>query len=98
METIDFSVLLVIVGTLTIFTNIITEVLKNVIKVLPPQLTATIVALVLTGGTGAAYACINGITIEWYMILADIVVGFCVSYAAQFGFDKFKEIIKGAGK
>ena len=30
----------------------------------------------------------------WYMIAGAVVAGFFVSYAAQFGFDKLKELIK----
>lgn len=94
METVDITVMLTIVGGLTCLTNIITEVLKNLFKRLPPQITATVVALALTGAAGLAYACINGVTVEWYMIVGNIVLGFAVSYAAQFGFDKLKEIVE----
>lgn len=94
MQTIDFAVILSIIGGLVLCTNIITEVLKNVFKGIPPQITATIIALGLTAAAGAAYASISGIAIEWYMVVADVVCGFFVSYGAQFGFDKLKEIIE----
>lgn len=97
----DLCVLLSIIGALTLGTNVITEVIKKTISNFPAQLTATIVAMVLTIGTFFAYISISGITLEWYMIFGAIVAGFFVSYAAQFGFDKLKEIIseyKGAGK
>ena len=29
----------------------------------------------------------------WYMVVAAVVVGFMVAYAAMFGFDKLKEAI-----
>lgn len=93
MQTIDFAVILSVIGGLVLCTNIITEVLKNVFKGIPPQITATVIALLLTGAAGGAYASINGIAVEWYMIIGDIVCGFFVSYGAQYGFDKLKEII-----
>lgn len=93
MQTIDFAVILSVIGGLVLCTNIITEVLKNVFKGIPPQITATITALVLTAAAGGAYAAISSINIEWYMVVGDIVCGFFVSYGAQFGFDKLMEII-----
>ena len=93
METYDMAFLMAIIGALVLTTNVITEVLKNVFKKIPAQITATVIALVLTAAAGAAFAAINGITIEWYMVAGDIVLGFFVSYGAQFGFDKLKEVI-----
>ena len=93
MQNNDYALLMTIVGALVLTTNVITEVLKNVFKKIPAQITATIIALVLTGAAGAAFATIKGITIEWYMVAGDVVLGFFVSYGAQFGFDKLKEII-----
>lgn len=97
----DLCVLLCIIGALTLATNVITEVIKKSISNFPAQITATIVAMVLTVGAFFAYISISGTTLEWYMVFGAIVAGFFVSYAAQFGFDKLKELIKqskGAGK
>lgn len=97
----DLCILLSIIGALTLATNVITEVIKKSISNFPAQLTATIVAMVLTVGAFFAYISISGTTLEWYMIFGAIVAGFFVSYAAQFGFDKLKELItkyKGAEK
>ena len=93
MQTYDIAFLMTIIGALVLTTNVITEVLKNVFKRIPAQITATVIALVLTAATGLAYANIKGIGVEWYMAAGDIVLGFFVSYGAQFGFDKLKEII-----
>lgn len=94
MQTYDMAFLMAIIGALVLTTNVITEVLKNVFKKIPAQITATVIALVLTAVAGLAYASIRGIAVEWYMVAGDIVLGFFVSYGAQFGFDKLKEIIE----
>lgn len=87
------SMILFIIGILTLATNVVTEVLKRTIRKIPAQLTALIVAMVLTVGTFFAAAAIAGITVMWYMVAGAVVMGFFVSYAAQFGFDKLKELI-----
>ena len=38
------------------------------------------------------------IAVVWYMVVAAIVLGFLVSYAAMFGFDKLKEALTQIGK
>ena len=93
MEMIDFTVLMNVIGLLTLFTNVFTEVLKKSFTNFPAQLTATVVSMALTIVSFFAYAAISGLEIQWYMIFGAIVVGFFVSYAAQFGFDKLKEMI-----
>ena len=87
------SMILFIIGILTLATNVVTEVLKRTIRKIPAQITALVVAMVLTVGAFFAYAAIAGIAVEWYMIAGAVVTGFFVSYAAQFGFDKLKELI-----
>lgn len=95
MEIIDFATLLPIIGAITVLTNIIVQVLKQVTKdKLPSNLVALAVAMVLTLGAGAAYAQIKGITITWYLVVAAVVVGFMVAYAAMFGYDKLMQTIK----
>lgn len=89
----DISMLLTVIGFLTLCTNVVTEVLKYSFKRFPAQITALIVSMVLTIAAFFGYAQLNGITIEWYMVFGAVVTGFFVSYAAQFGFDKLKEII-----
>lgn len=94
VDGIDLSYFLVIIGALTFSTNIITEALKNIIKGFPAQLTAFIVSMVITVAAFFAYADIANIQIEWYMVAGSVAAGFFVSYAAQFGFDKFKEVVE----
>ena len=95
MEIIDFATLLPIIGAITVLTNIIVQVLKQVTHgKLPSNLVALAVAMVLTLGAGAAYAQIKGIAITWYLVVAAVVVGFMVAYAAMFGYDKLMQTIK----
>lgn len=99
MEMLDMTMLLTIVGALTIVTNIVVQVLKQITwDKLPTNIVALLVALVLTLAAGAAYAQMNGITITWYMVAAAVVVGFLVAYAAMFGFDKLREVLEGIKK
>lgn len=89
------STLLMIVGGITVLTNIIVQVIKNITwDKIPTNLVALFVAEVLTLAAGGAYASVNGVTITWYMVVAAIVVGFMAAYAAMFGFDKFQEAIQ----
>lgn len=89
------STLLIIVGGITVLTNIIVQVIKNITwDKIPTNLVALIVAEALTLASGGAYASIYEITITWYMIVAAVVVGLMSAYAAMFGFDKFKEAIQ----
>lgn len=93
----DIAILTAALGVLVILTNAITEVVKNIIPKLPAQITATIIALVLTVGTVCAYLSITGTAYQWYIIAGAVVAGFFVSYTAQFGYDKLQEIIKLIG-
>ncbi len=93
LQTFDPSIFIFAVGLLTLATNVITEVLKRTITKIPAQITAVVVAMALTVGAFFAYAAIAAITVTWYMIAGAVVTGFFVSYAAQFGFDKLKELI-----
>lgn len=81
-------------GVLVILTNAFTELLKSMFKNLPVQITATLIAVILTMVAILTYTSINNIIIEWYYIVGGLIAGFFVSYTAQFGYDKAKEIMK----
>lgn len=90
----DWSVILSIVGVLVVVTNIVVQVLKKVTwDVLPTNILATIVAMVLTLAAFFAWCQIKSLVAVWYMVAAAVVMGFFVAYAAMFGFDKLKEVI-----
>lgn len=95
MESIfDWSVILSIVGVLVIVTNIVVQVLKKLTwDKLPTNILAVLIAMALTLAAFFAYCEIKGVAIVWYMIVAAVVLGFFVAYAAMFGFDKLKEAI-----
>ena len=96
---VDISVLITVLGVLVALTNIIVEVLKKVTyDKLPTNVMAVLVAVVLTILAGLALFQIKGIAVTWYLILALVVMGFMVAYAAMFGFDKLKEIMNWKGK
>lgn len=95
MESIfDWSAVLSIVGVLVVVTNIIVQVLKKLTwDKLPTNILATVVAMGLTLAAFFAWAQVKELAVVWYMVVAAVVVGFFVAYAAMFGFDKFKEAI-----
>ena len=95
----ELSVIITAVGVLVALTNIITQVLKKATwDKLPTNILALIVAVALTLAAGFAYCQIEAITITWYIVVAFVVVGFMVAYAAMFGFDKLKEIMNWGEK
>lgn len=99
MENIDIGIILVIVGALMALTNIIAEVLKKLLwDRLPTNILVVIIAQTLTLATGAAYAQITGVEVLWYYVVAAIVLGFLVAYAAMFGFDKLKQALEQRGE
>lgn len=100
MESIlNLSAILTIVGALVVLTNIVVQVLKKVTwGKLPTNILAIVVSMSLTLVTFFAYCQIKAVTVVWYMIVAAVVLGFLVSYAAMFGFDKLKEALAQIGK
>ena len=95
MESIlNWSVVISIVGVLVVLTNIITQVLKKVTwEKLPTNILAIIISMVLTLVAFFAYCQIKAVAVVWYMVVATVVLGFMVAYAAMFGFDKLKEAL-----
>lgn len=95
MDAINISMLLAIVGGITILTNIIVQVLKKITwDKVPTNLVALLVSEALTLAIGAAWAQMNNIAITWYMAAGAVVVGFMSAYAAMFGFDKLQEMVE----
>lgn len=97
----DFAIIITAIGVLVIVTNALTELFKSIFSKIPAQITATVIALILTVCTVCAYLSITETPAQWYIIVGAVVAGFFVSYTAQFGYDKLQEIIKligGGGK
>lgn len=97
MNVIDIGTLTIGFGILVVLTNALTELFKVMFAKIPVQITATIIALILTLCAVCAYISINGIALEWYIVIGAVIAGFFVSYTAQFGYDKLNEIIKLIG-
>ena len=90
----NLSTILTIVGILVVLTNIVVQVLKKATwEKLPTNILAIIVSMVLTLVAFFAYCQIKAIAVVWYMVVAAVVLGFLVAYAAMFGFDKLKEAL-----
>ena len=91
----NMNLILTVVFGLMVVTNIITEVIKKLTwDKLPTNLLVVIIAEALTLVSGAAYAQINSIAVTWYHVVGAVVVGIFVSYAAMFGFDKFRQAME----
>lgn len=86
-----------IIAVLTVLTNIIVEVFKNLIPKLPSNLCAAIFGIVLTIVAFFIYVEVKGYEIVWYYVVAAVVIGFMVAYAAMFGYDKLKQLIEQFG-
>ena len=95
------SQVLMIVAVLTVFVNIITEVLKNSFGFLKGSkminIFVLILSLVVTVAVFIAYWQIKQLEITWYIIAAFIVIGFMVAYAAMFGYDKLMKYFQKEG-
>lgn len=90
----NLSVILSIVGVLVVLTNIITQVLKKLTwEKMPTNILVVIISMALTLVAFFAYCQIKAIAIVWYMVVAAVILGFLVAYAAMFGFDKLKEVL-----
>lgn len=88
--------LITVIGLLVTVVNIIVEVLKKFTeKYVPTNVLAVIISMVLTLTVFFAWCSINAVVVQWYLVVAAVVVGFFVAYAAMFGFDKLKEVLEG---
>lgn len=97
-QLIDVTVLLPVIGILTVITNIAVEVLKKLTyNIIPTQFLAVAIAEGLTLTAYFAYVMSKTIPTVWYHHVAAVVVGLMVSYAAMFGFDTLKEALKNIG-
>lgn len=90
----DMALIVTLIGILVALTNVITEVVKKLTwDKMPTNVLAVAVGELLTLASGLAYFQVKGIEVVWYYVVALVVIGFMVAYAAMFGFDKLKEIM-----
>lgn len=85
------SVLFAVLAALVFVVNIIVEVIKTAFTKLPTSYLTIIVSIVVAVLAMFIAAAVLDISIMWYYAVGAVVVGIFVSYAAMFGFDKFKE-------
>lgn len=91
-------VLLALVLALTLVTNIIVQVLKGLLyDLIPTNLLAFLVAVVVTVGTGFGVWSYYQFTITGWMIAALVALCFAVAFAAMFGYDKLVQLVEQAG-
>lgn len=91
-------VLLAVVMALTLITNIVVQVLKSLLyDLIPTNLLAFLVAVVVTVGTGFCVWSYFKFDITGWMIAALIALCFVVAFAAMFGYDKLVQLVEQAG-
>lgn len=88
------SMLLFVMACLVFTVNIIVEVLKKIVPKIPTELVATVVSLAVTVTAFFAWASYAQFPVMWYHVPCAVILGLFVSYAAMFGFDKFKQALK----
>ena len=84
------SIMLSAVALLVFATTTIVEVIKGLFPKIPTNFVAVVVSLVITVLAVVILCTVLDITIMWYYAVGSVVLGLFVSYAAMFGFDKFK--------
>lgn len=90
--------LLTVVLALTVVTNIVVQVLKGLLyDLIPTNLLAFLVAVVVTVGTGFALWSYYQFSITGWMIAALVALCFAVAFAAMFGYDKLVQLVEQAG-
>lgn len=92
---INFSATILFVMACLVFgVNIITEVIKKLLPKVPATLVVTVLSIAMTMVAFFAWASCIELKILWYYVVAAIVLGLFVAYAAMFGFDKFKDALE----
>ena len=90
--------LLTLVLVLTVVTNIIVQVLKSLLyDLIPTNLLAFLVAVVVTWSTGFGIWSYYKFAITGWMIAALVALCFAVAFAAMFGYDKLVQLVEQAG-
>ncbi|MEA5083309.1 MAG: hypothetical protein VB018_04050 [Lachnospiraceae bacterium] len=89
------AAVLIAVGVLVVVVNVIVEVIKKVTwDKIPTEILAVGVSFVITIIAVVVSCKFAAIALTWYIMVSSIVLSFFVAYAAMFGFDKFKDMVK----
>lgn len=93
------SAILLVTLILMVITNIIVQVLKKLTwDKIPTNILAFIVAMTVTLLAFFAVCQIMEWAVTWYMVAGAVALGVFVTYAAMFGFDKFREALEQIGR
>lgn len=84
------SIVLIAVAALVFITNIAVEVIKGLFPKIPTNIVAVVIAMTVTVLALLVLCSVLDISIMWYYGVGAVGLGLFVSYAAMFGFDKFK--------
>lgn len=91
----DISALVTALGVLVTLTNVIVQVVKKVLSDrFPTPVLAVIVSQLLTLAAFFGWCAYSRFDFCWYHIIAAVVSGFMVAYAAMFGFEKLKSMFQ----
>lgn len=88
------STILFVMAGLVFGVNIIVEVVKKLLPAIPTSLVTVLLSIAVTLVTFFAWAACSDLQIVWYYVVAALVLGLFVAYAAMFGFDKFKAALE----
>lgn len=96
--TVYIPILLTLILAMTLITNIVVQVLKSLTyEVIPTNLLAFLVAVVVTGAAFFALYSYFKFIITGWMIVAVVALAFLVAFAAMFGYDKLVEMLDQLG-
>ena len=84
------SILMAVMALMVFATTLIVEVIKGLFPKVPTNFVAVIVSELVTVLSALIRCAVLKITVMWYYAVGAVVLGLFVSYAAMFGFDKFK--------
>lgn len=85
--------LITVVGALTFFVSLITQLTKDFIpKVIPTKLYALILSVVVTMTAVLCYLSYKAVEIKLYIVIGSFAMGFVVAFIATYGWSEFKEL------
>jgi hypothetical protein len=90
----SITAIIAVIGVLVALVNIVVEVIKKATwDKIPTNILVILISITLTLVAFFAYCQICSISVIWYKIVAAVIVGIMVAYAAMFGYDKLKEAL-----
>lgn len=85
--------LITVVGALSFFVSIITQLTKEFVpKVIPTKLYTLTLSVVVTMTAVLCYLSYKSVEIKLYLVVGSFALGFIVAFIAVYGWDEFKEL------